>query len=150
MPPRCSCHVDHFPDCELLLWERQRDDVERNEDSMSVLQLLKASRPKVIPVELSVGTVFITEMNGHQFELVQRSMRKDPETGEQNTITDAQLGAMVLCEEDGRVCFPTPEAGVPELLAMKAVDLRKIAVAALRSAGLLDSKDDVTEKEKNS
>lgn len=116
---------------------------------MSVYDLLKASRPKVIPLEISVGTVYIREMDGHQFEVVQRSMRKDAD-GESKAVSDATLGAMVLCEQDGRVLFPTPEAGIAELLPMKAADLRKIAVAALRSAGLLDSKDDATEKEKNS
>jgi hypothetical protein len=115
---------------------------------MSVLDLIKASRPAVIPVELSVGTVYIKEMDGHQFELVQRSTRKDLETGETNSMSDAQLSAMVLCEQEGTPCFPTPEAGVPYMLTMKASDLRKLATAAMKSAGTADTAEERAAKEK--
>lgn len=117
---------------------------------MSVLQLIQQSRPKVLPVEISVGTVFIKEMNGHQFEAFQRSIKKDPTTGESKTLGDAELVALTLCEEDGTVCFPTPDAGLEYLRPMKAIDLHKISVAVLRSAGLLESKEETKEKEKNS
>lgn len=115
---------------------------------MSVLDLIKASRPAVIPVELSVGTVYIREMDGHQFETLQRGARKDPETGRSNPMTDAQLSAMVLCEQEGTPCFPTPEAGVPYMLTMKASDLRKLANAAMDSAGIDDTAEERTAKEK--
>ncbi len=117
---------------------------------MSVLDLIKASRPLVIPVELSVGTIYIKEMDGHQFELMQSATRKDPETGATDTMRDAQLAAMVLCEQDGTLCFPTPEAGVSYVLPMKAADLRKITRAALLSVGIGETKEEEVAREKKS
>lgn len=117
---------------------------------MSVLDLIKLSRPTVIPIDLSVGTVFIKEMDGHQFEVMQNATKKDPESGEINTFRDAQLAAMVLCEQDGTPCFPTPDAGVPYLLPMKASDLRKITKAALLSVGIGETKEQEVAREKKS
>lgn len=107
---------------------------------MSIRDLLRKSRPEVKPVEISVGTVYVRGMSG-EVRAKYMAMAKD---GQPATHAIAALG---LCEEDGKLCYESPNPHhLEELQEVRADDLDKIVLALFEVSGLGRKEADEAEK----
>lgn len=100
---------------------------------MSVMNVLRGSRPRVTEVKISSGVVYVRSLSGGERHAMRTS--KEP-------ATDIFFAGLALCESNGTKMFQTPEAGFNELVQMDGADLALIAHEVLKASGLIKDKED--------
>lgn len=114
---------------------------------MSNRELLKKSRSKVYPVEISTGTVYIKSMNGttrHKYATLAK---------EGGSLAPHTIAAMALCNESGVMDFPMESEkdialANAELCECDGADLQAICLKFFEVSGT--AKNSVDEAEKKS
>jgi hypothetical protein len=113
---------------------------------MSVREILKKSRPRVFPVEISCGTVYVRGLSG-----AGRQKFIDMNKAVEGIAAMHHVAALGLCEEDGTLCFDiSTDKGLVmselELKDMDGADLGKIVSALYEASGLMSNAEKDAEK----
>jgi hypothetical protein len=118
---------------------------------MSVRELVKKSRAKVHPVEISVGTVYVKSLTGEGRQRYHAIAKENDGVAPLHTIA-----AIALCEQNGDPCFPMATdkdiaVADAELKDMDGLDLQTICLKLFEISGLAkDAKEEAEKKSEGS
>lgn len=109
---------------------------------MSTRDVLKRSRPKVVPVEVSTGTVFVKGLSG-------AGRQKYSDMAKDGAVPLHKICALGLVDENGVAAYDlSSNEQMTELSDSDGADLQKIATALFEASGL--GANSVSEAEKKS